>query len=302
MRLSFPVNDFLRAALLAVMTLAACATGSAATRHAENGSAAGNNAALPAGELLRQAVANQKIESGDYYAWLDRVQKPRGAVTKLMVNTPHGLLARLVAINDKPLTAEEQQFEEQHLNRLLDEGRMSEKAGKQREEERRAERVLNALPDAFLCQYASAEHEERQARLECDPNPEYNPPSYELQVLAGMRITILIDREELRMLRLEGTLFKDVNFGWGLVGHLYRGGHIEMSQSRISGKNWGIHHMQFNFDGRAILFKHLHLEITEQQWDYHSVPAMDVAQSLDFLRSHAAKLEASAKLNPPKEK
>ncbi len=74
-----------------------------------------------ADDLLRQAVAKEKAASKDagYYAWTDRVQKPRGSVTKLMVTTPQGILSRTVAINDRPLTADERKTDDQRINRLL---------------------------------------------------------------------------------------------------------------------------------------------------------------------------------------
>ena len=60
---------------------------------------------LRANDLLRQAIGNEKSAGKDgYYAWMDRVQKPRGAVTKLMVNTPQGILSRIVAFDDRALT------------------------------------------------------------------------------------------------------------------------------------------------------------------------------------------------------
>ena len=54
--------------------------------------ALGSNVAEPtstANDLLRVAIANEKLsEKNQYFAWTDRLQKPRGSVTKLMVDTP----------------------------------------------------------------------------------------------------------------------------------------------------------------------------------------------------------------------
>jgi hypothetical protein len=104
-----------------------------------------------------------------------------------------------------------------------------------------------------------------------------------------MKAVILIDREDSRISRIEGTLFKDVNFGWGFLGRLNRGGHIEITQARVAGKHWGIQRMQLNFDGRIIVVKPLHIEETETSWDYRSVPGMSVSQALDYLRVNSPK-------------
>lgn len=278
------------------VTLLACAT--LVLPAAARSASLESTTTVSANELLRQAIVRQKAPTAEYYTWLDRVQKPRGSVTKLMINTPHGLLARTVARNDHPLTADEQQIEETRLHRLLDAARMREKANRQHADAVRVDRLVAALPEAFACQYGTA-RDERIVRLDCDPNPAYQPPNYETQILVGMKAAIFIDRDDLRLVRIYGTLFKDVNFGWGVIGRLYRGGHIEIAQGRISPRFWGISRMQLVFDGRAVLVKRMHLEIAEQEWDYRSVPALNTAQALDFLRNHAARLETSAKFEPP---
>lgn len=242
-----------------------------------------------ANDLLRQAVANEKLSAEEgYFAWTDRLQKPRGSVTKLMVSTPQGILSRTLAINDKALTAEERKQDDDRITRLLDAAKMREKNAKQHEDQQHIERMLVALPEAFQCEYTTA-RDDRNLRLECSPNPSFSAPNYESQVLQGMKAVILIDRDDNRISRIEGTLFKDVNFGWGFLGRLSRGGHIEITQARVAGKHWGIQRMQLSFDGRIIVVKPLHIEETETSWDYRSVPAMSVAQALDYLRVNSTK-------------
>jgi hypothetical protein len=243
---------------------------------------------LQANDLLRQAVANEQVSANsEYFAWMDRVQKPRGSVTKLMVNTPQGILSRTLAINDQPLSAEERLQDDERDNRLLDAEKMREKAKKQQEDQQHIERLLLALPDAFHCDYAAASHEDRSVLLECSPNPKFSPPNYESQVLLGMKAEIEIDRDEKRISRIAGTLFKDVTFGWGFLARLNRGGRIEVNQSRVAGKHWGITHMQLDFEGHLIVIKPLHIEETESSWNYRAVPGMTVAQALEFLRNNS---------------
>lgn len=271
---------------LAILALAIAALSPALARADDIG-----RPGLQANDLLRQAVANEKAAAnGEYFAWMDRLQKPRGSVTKFMVDTPQGILSRTVAINDQPLSADERRLDDERDNRLLDAEKMREKAKKQHDDQQHIERLLTALPDAFHCNYSSASHEERSLLMECSPNPHFSPPNYESQVLMGMKAEIEIDRDEKRITRIAGTLFKDVTFGWGFLARLSRGGHIEINQSKVAGKHWGITHMQLNFDGRLIVVKPLHIEETEASWDYRPVPGMTVAQALEFLRSSSGRL------------
>jgi hypothetical protein len=242
--------------------------------------------ASTANELLREAISREKLGLSDgYLAWTDRVHKPRGSVTKLMVNTPQGILSRVVAINDQALSPEERRQDDERIDRLLDSAKMQEKFRKQQEDREHVEHLLYALPDAFQCEYSAAAPQDGTLRLECSPNPAFSPPSYESQLLVGMKAEIAIDREEKRMTRVVGTLFKDVTFGWGFLARLKRGGRIELTQSRVAGKRWGLTYMQLSFDGHLVLVKPLHIEESKSCWNYRSVPGMTVAQALEFLRN-----------------
>jgi hypothetical protein len=251
--------------------------------------AAALDAAMPqmqADELLRRAVANeQPSEFHGYYAWLDRIQKPRGSVTKLMVNTPQGILSRTVAINDRELSPSERQRDDARIDRLLDAGKMREKAKKQHADEQHVERLLRTLPVAFHCSYAPGGGAPDEVTLECAPRPEFSPPNYESRVLVGMKTEITINRRQMRMTRVVGTLVRDVNLGWGFLARLNRGGRIELQQSQVAGQHWGITHIEMSFDGRLCVVKPIHVEETESNWNYRAVPEMNVAQALDFLRS-----------------
>ena len=252
-----------------------------------------------ANELLREAISKEKLTLGDgYLAWMDRVQKPRGTVTKLMVNTPQGILARVVAIDDQPLTSEERQKDDERINRLLDPAKMKDKFQKQQEDREHVEHLLYVLPDAFQCEYATAAPPNPSTPtagalgtpggtvlLECSPNPAFSPPNYESQLLLGMKAEIAIDRAEKRLTRIVGTLFKDVTFGWGFLARLKSGGRVEIAQAKVGGKHWGLTRLQLNFDGHLVMVKPLHIEEIKTCSNYRAVPSMTVEQALEFLRN-----------------
>jgi len=238
-----------------------------------------------ANELLREAISKEKLTLSDgYLVWTDRVQKPRGSVTKLMVNTPQGILSRVIAINDQPLTSEERRQDDERINRLLDPAKMKDKFKKQQEDREHVEHLLYAMPDAFECEYAIPA-QENTLRLECSPNSAFAPHDYETQLLLGMKAEIAIDRTEKRITRIVGTLFKDVTFGWGFLARLKSGGRVEIAQSKVVGKHWGLTRLQLNFEGHLVMVKPLHIEETKSCWNYRTVPGMTVEQALEFLRS-----------------
>ena len=201
---------------------------------------------------------------------------------------PAGSIGRLLAINDKPLTPEQRKQDDERLNQLLDPGKMREKAKSQKEDEQRTLKMLRAMPAAFIYKYAGTEttpQGQHLVRLDFTPNPDYVPPSREVQVFQGMRGQVWIDSQAVRIAKIDGTLFRDVNFGWGILGRLYKGGRFVVEQAQLANGYWDTVHMQLKFDGKILMFKSLHIEEIEHDWDFRPVPKMDVQQALNILRS-----------------
>jgi hypothetical protein len=241
-------------------------------------------------ELVRTAVANelQSLKGTDRFTWLDRVQKPSGSVTKKMVETSEGLIARTIALNDKPLTPEQRLREDERLKLLLDSDRMREKARRQRDDRQRLERLFQVLPDALTYQYSASEKTasgHRIVKLEFQPNPRFTPPSYDTQLYRGMQGQVWIDTTVMRIVRLDGTLFKDVTFGLGIVGRLDKGGHIVLEQDEVTKGHWDVTRMQLTINGRILLFKQLHIDMVETIWGFRPVPAMSVQQAIELLHN-----------------
>jgi len=51
-------------------------------------------------------------------------------------------------------------------------------------------------------------------RLKFRPNPKYSPPSHVEQILTGLEGYLLIDADQHRIAKIDGTLGKEVGFGW----------------------------------------------------------------------------------------
>ncbi len=93
----------------------------------------------------------------------------------------------------------------------------------------------------------------------------------------------MVDETAHRLAKIDGTLFKDVNFGWGILGRLYKGGRFIVEKSEITPSHWDTTRMILHFDGKALIFKSIHIDENETSWDYQPVPPMSVEQALDFL-------------------
>lgn len=249
------------------------------------------NPSLPqnANDLVREVVKNElKPPSQDdaYYTWKQRTVKPNRTIVRQMVETPEGVLARLLSINDNPLTPEEQKKEDARVNRLLDPSQMNAKRKEQKEDEERTRKMVGALPDAFNYQYAGTQEKDGHTfvTLKFTPNPNFNPPSRETLVFQGMEGTLTVDATAKRIAKIDGTMMKDVSIGWGIIGHLDKGGRFVVEQAPVGDDQWEVKMMKLNFTGKALIFKNIRIDSVDTATDFKRVPKMTVQQALEMLK------------------
>ncbi len=241
-------------------------------------------------DLVRRVVANElRASSEGHYMYRDTKEKEDGSsVTKETIDTPDGVLARVIAVNGKPLTPAQRDKEDKRLQRLLnDPSALAAKRKDQKEDEARIRRMVAALPDAFNYQYAGTQQgpHGQMVVLNFTPNPNYDPPSREQQVYTGMSGQMVLDLGEERLAKIDGTLFRDVSFGWGILGRLDKGGKFIVEQADVANGHWEPTRMVLNFTGKVFLFKPLKIKSVETTTDYRRVPdTLTAAQALEMLR------------------
>ena len=233
--------------------------------------------------LVRKTVNNElnaDKESG-HFMFRSRKQTSSGSQTKLFVQTRDATAAMLIAVNDQPLTPQQRQDEEGRLQYLMkNPDELKRKRKQERDDAERTSRIMRALPDAFLYEYDGTEKGSATVgsegaeliRLRFRANPKYDPPSRVEQVLTGMQGVVLIDPKDNRIARMDGTLFKDVGFGWGILGHLDKGGHFLVEQGNVGADTWAITRMKLSFTGKAFFFKNIAFKHEEVFSGFHRVP------------------------------
>lgn len=217
------------------------------------------SAAPPDGSLVQRALAIELRSAQDKsHPMRYRLRKgsPRLNTTKDLVETQDGTVARLIAVNDRPLDPPQELKEQQRLQALLaDPARQTHRRLGQEADTARALKVLRALPDAFVYSYAGhiTVNGVPLQRFAFEPNPAYNPPDLETEALTALSGQIWIDPVSGRVQHLEGHLVHDVDFGWGILGRLYKGGWITIDQADVGGGVWRIVRFQMNMSARVVI-------------------------------------------------
>jgi hypothetical protein len=258
---------------------------------------------MPASELVRKTVQNEVAASQGSpirHMFTSRKETGHGSQTKLYCETTEAMAGLAIANDDKPLTPQQRQDEEVRLQALIQNPEeLRRKHQKEKDDAERIGRIVRAMSDAFLYDYDGVESGQtglgkpgsELVRLKFRPNPAYIPPTRTEQVLTGMHGNMLIDPQALRIARIDGTLFKEVGFGWGILGHLDKGGHFLVQQGDVGDGSWDMQRMSLAFTGKILLFKRIDIKSTEILSDFHPVPRdLTFAQGVEMLKKQESML------------
>ncbi len=238
---------------------------------------ANSGAAVDPAALVRRAAQNELRPLSTPYPvrFKLRKQDEKGITTKEIVETKDGDVARLIAKNDKPLAPDEEKAELDRLNNLLAHPEIQEHRHKREQEDSgREDEMTRLLPDAFLyTDLGIVSGPNGPAyRLSFKPNPSFKPPDREAEVYHGMEGELWIDQAQERIVKLDAHLIDDVEFGWGILGKLYKGGSLTIEQQDIGHHHWEPTMMKLNLTGIALMVKALSYQTTETSTDFQPVP------------------------------
>jgi len=262
-------------------------------------------------ELVRAAVANELAAGNNTaikFMFRSRRQIPEGVQNKVYVEGNEALATMTVSGEGLGLTPKVEHTEKEHIEEFLnDPAKLHKEHERERQEVENTLRIVKALPDAFFYKYDGEEAGreglgrpgDRLVRLKFTPNPSYSPPSRVEQVLQGMDGYLLIDATATRLAQIDGTLFREVTFGWGIFGHLDKGGHFLVRQGEAADGYWAVTEMNLHITGKILLIKNLTLISDEVFTDFHRLPNdLPYAKAVELLQNEQAKLAQSRGIQP----
>lgn len=249
--------------------------------------------AIPPGQLVREVVYNELNDHERHGYWRYWVERRSQAGTRVeeQVETADGPIVRLVLSNGRPLTPEAQRQENERLQHLLDSPDEQARHLKQYDDdEERIGRILALLPDAFVYEYDGEDN--GCYRLRFHPNLNYSAHSIEARIFHAMSGTLWVNARAKRLARLEGRVDDNVDFGFGILGRLYKGGWFRLVRTQVSATDWKTESLEVHMNIRALLVKTFARETSEMRGGFVPVPAgIHLAQGLALLNQSQAQAE-----------
>ncbi len=153
----------------------------------------------------------------------------------------------------------------------------------QKRQQERAE-LVDSSPQAFTLSWVGIENRDgrRCDVLDLQPNPNFHPHTILQEAISHVVAKIWVDRDANQMVRAEAHLLKDVSFGGGILGKLYRGGVFSIDQIEVSPGVWFPSRYQYDFTARKFLFtfeEHQYIEASQYHRDGPPKEALAIAQN-----------------------
>lgn len=284
-------------AVVAAMSLPACAAAARAAARAV--------ALEPAQSLARDVFFNEVQDRGRDSFWEYRIDRKAGQDSTVaeQVETRQGPIHRLLSKGNQPLTSVQEREENARLDQLLQSPKDQARVQQQYEQdEARLQRLMKLMPEAFLYEYDRPQDASTSSdvlRLKFTPNPDFKPPTFEARIFHSLAGTLLISAQQKRMIHFQGQIMERVDFGWGLLGHVEKGGTFEIRRRSVNGSHWKTEMVDVNIEGKVVMFKSVSQHQHEVRSGFKPVPLdITLAQARLILDRVASETAQASRRGP----
>jgi len=252
------------------------------------------NSSSQPGAIVRRCAQNllKQIRSPTPIRFQERMEAPWGSEVRDVILTKEGRVDRLIAAGDHPLNAAQQKKEVDRLKTLLQRSASQTVTPAQDGEMQRRLKLVAAIPTAFSYQMSGTQ-ESGILEFKFFPAEYFNPENRETRVYKGMRGVMQLDPRHDQLLRVDGEIFRNVSFGWGILGRLHKGGHFRIEQRQVLPNIWEITEMDFDFTYTVFFFSQSHYIRKTSNTAYARIdPGTGRAEAIQMLLSEPANAEA----------
>ena len=242
---------------------------------------------------VRAASANELTAlhyERSYLRYRMHVVDDKGDKIRDVLESKDGSVARLILRDGKPLTEEQDKAERQRLNDMLGSSSAYAKHVKNDDSGRKiADALIKLMPEAMLYTYVPGQPQTGknpgmvEIVLDFEPNPKFSPPTTTAEALTGLKGRVWIDAKSRYVVRMEGTIFRGINFGWGMLAHIYPGGKLMVEQSDVGGGRWIFTNFSEQVSVRALMVKTLNVKTNVETSEYKPVNEMSYQDAIRVL-------------------
>ncbi len=238
-------------------------------------------------ELLRR-VAEKDLENEKRlrdYTYVQREEEHKldgkGQVNKIESRTSEVLVVygeqieRLIAKDDKPLSADDAKKEGERIQKITDKRKNESDSDRrkrlEREEKDREDgrKFVKEVADAYNFRLVGSEPIDGRDTwvLDAEPRPGYEPKTREAKMLPKLHGRMWIDKAEMQWTKFDVTTTDTISFGLFLA-RIHKGTRIVFEATRVNDEVWLPKHLSLHIDVRVALVKNFNEDLEQSFRDY----------------------------------
>jgi hypothetical protein len=254
-------------------------------------------------DLVRDMVWNElhDRERDSHWEYRSECVSSSQNLLREQVETDQGPIFRLLALNGTPLDEAQRVREDARLNEYVhDPAQIAHILHAHQEDEARLSSIMQILPDAFLFDYEAPPSSD-VVRIAFRPNPAFVPSGYEARIVHALAGTITVNLPLRRMIEMRGTMIQRVDFGYGILGHVEKGGTFTIHRRQVNAAHWKTDLVDVHIQGKVLMLKTVSKDQREARTDFRPVPdGTTLSEARDML-DQAAGQSVQARLVPAAE-
>jgi hypothetical protein len=214
--------------------------------------------------------------------WVDRKSEnaPQAERDRTYRVFPTGTGTLKLILKDKGVAVSRENYHEQLevLEKVLvwalepEEAKQRERVTKWKKRSSERYRTIEAFRDAYTVTALGRETREGRTLLgmRFEEKPGFESRSIGTDILANSRVEMWVEESSGQPVRIQALLVRDIAFGGGLLGKVYRGGQVFIEQSEAAPGIWLPKSIRYHLRGRKFLFPSELLQSGEMS-DYRRV-------------------------------
>jgi hypothetical protein len=182
---------------------------------------------------------------------------------------------RLVGVNGKPLSEQEQKDEQQKLEQTISQRQhesqrqRAQRIGNYEKDRKRDNLLMQQLTEAFNFSLVG---EEKLGPydvyiLQATPRPGYRPPNNETKVLTGMQGRLWVDKQTFQWVKVEAEVIHPVSIQ-GFLARVSPGTRFELEKERVDNNAWLPKHFAMKANAKIVFFINHNSQEDDIFWGY----------------------------------
>jgi hypothetical protein len=228
-----------------------------------------------------KVIANQHRddEAADQFERIERVSdrtagaNPRTVVDKTYRVVPTGSGTYKILLKDGEKHADPAEYHRQlqqwsealELAVKTNDSRTKSASEKYQKRIRERAEIVDATNEGFVRKWLGSEVVSGHVCdvVQMDPNPQFHPHSTLQELVTHVSVKLWVDHDSDQIVRGEARVLRDISFGAGVFGKLYRGGVFSLEQAEVAPGIWEPTRKQYDFTARKFLFSFEEHQLTE---------------------------------------